>query len=256
MEILVILACICILLAILCPILSRVRQTGYQTKCAANMEQLGKAFQTYAQDWSDYWPCPGGLRGDYAYWTQTGPGGLNGYVKQRGFRSVWCCPLMPHWIGRYDPRSYSMNSYLREPADVEYPGCTCILKGIRSANIPRMNQTILLFEGLPLLVDYPEVSSVTVQTYTCVYIYRCCNWSGVKGYAAGITHTIDSGKPWHSMRSNYVMADGHLVNRTPGRKHAGLLSTHKEMFDWYVDKGKFENETWPYFRDKCHAPYE
>ena len=248
-EILVIFACLALLAAILFPLFSHVRQAGYQTKCASNMLQLTRAFQTYSQDWSDYWPSPGGIMGDFAYWSQTGSGGLSTYVKQRGYRSVWCCPLMPEWEGKYDPRSYSMNSYLREPADCEFPGCTGLFKGIRTSNIPKMNRTILLFEGLPLVPGWDE------RHPYYVYIYRCCNWTGVKGYYQKLTYTIDPARPWHGKRNNYVYTDGHLSARPPGRKTIGELSTHKEMYEWYVDKGRFETKLWPVWA-KQGAPYE
>lgn len=232
-EILVILACLAILAGILLPILAHVREAGFRTKCAANMQQLANAFQTYAQDWSDYWPCPGGLKGDYAYWHQSGQGGLTRYVKQKGYHSIWCCPKMPEWGSYYPPRTYCMNSYLREPEDCEYPTCTLIKKGIRTSNIRAMNSTVLLFEGVPLTVGWEENSYY-------VYIYRCCNWSRVKGFYPNILHTIDPGRPWHLRANNYVYCDGHLATRPPGRKTAGELSTYKEMREWYVDKTKFE----------------
>ena len=253
-EILIVVSCIAILLAILCALLTYVRQAGYRTRCASNMLQLASAFQTYQQDWSDYWPCPGGLMGDYAYWHQTGNGGLMQYVRQRDHHSVWCCPLMPDWKGRYDPRSYSMNSYLREPADVEYPTCVGITRGIRTSNISQMNRTVLLFEGLPLIPVWKDLPPCDTRTFY-VYIYRCCNWSGVKGYYPSLAYTIDPSHPWHGTKSNYIYADGHLCTRRPGRKTVGTLSTYKEMREWYVDKGKFEAITWPKNR-LAGAPYE
>lgn len=252
-EILLILAALAILAAILFPIFAQARRMGYQTKCAANLMQLAGAFQTYSQDWSDYWPCPGGLSGDHAYWSQTGSGGIQGYVKQRGHKSVFCCPLMPDWKSLYDPRSYCMNSYLREPADVEYyfnRDCTRILKGIRTSNIPRMSETILLFEGLPLKVNWENNPDY-------VYIYRCCNWTGAKGYSALMypQHTIDPGNPWHGRFSNYLYCDGHLRARAPGGYFPAVLSTHKEMYEWYVDKNRFETKLWPGWA-RAGAPYE
>jgi len=250
-EILVVVAVTAILAGILFPMFARVRLMGYQTKCAGNLRQLGLAFNTYSQDWSDYWPCPGGLVGDRAYWHQSGKGGLMGYVKQRGFKTIWCCPLTPEWKSYYPPRSYTMNSYLREPADREYPNCTSVLKGIRSSNIARMSNTILVFEGLPLRVGWENDPDY-------IYIYRCCNWTGAKGYSVLIypRYTFDPGKPWHGQYNNYLYCDGHLHARPPGR-YVGVnrLSTHKEMYEWYVDKGRFESQLWPLWH-KQGAPYE
>lgn len=256
MEILVAVACMAILAGILFPIFSRARRLAYQTKCASNLQQLAIAFHTYAQDWDDRWPAPGGLVGDRSYWSQTAPrGGINPYIKQRGNGSVFCCPLMPDWKSYYPPRTYTMNSYLREPADVEYDynhdgmGCTRILKGIRTPNIPKASATVLLFEGLPLKWGWENDADY-------IYIYRCCNWTGAKGYSAVIyrQHTMDPGSPWHGRFNNYVYCDGHLKARPPGKYYAPYLSTHKEMYEWYVDKGKLE-ENWT--RDwHRRAPYE
>lgn len=246
-EILLVLAGLAILAAILLPVLSRVRQAGYQAKCASNLMQLGAAFNTYSQDWDDYWPCPGGLVGDRSYWHQSGRGGLLGYVKQRGNKSIFCCPLMPDWKSYYDPRSYCMNSYLREPADVEYYTCTSILKGIRTPNIQQMSRTILLFEGLPLTVEWEKLGYY-------VYIYRCCNWTGVKGYYPKLAYTIDPANPWHGRFNNYLYTDGHLRARPPGTKPRNIYCSHKEMYEWYVDKVKFE-QRWAR-GDYPYAPYE
>jgi prepilin-type processing-associated H-X9-DG protein len=253
-EILVILACMALLAAILFPLFSHLRETAYRTKCASNMMQLTRAFQTYAQDWSDYWPCPGGRVGDYAYWHQTGNGGLESYVKQRDRKSVWCCPLMPEWKSIYDPRSYCMNSYLRNRIDIEYPTCCNpdkdLMTGIRASSIPEMDRTILLFEGLPLRVEWEGDPDY-------VYIYRCCNWTGVKGYSPLLypMYTIDPGRPWHGRVSNYVYTDGHLAARPPGSRTVGKLSTHKEMYEWYVDKDIFETVKWPVYA-RAGAAYE
>lgn len=160
---------------------------------------------------------------------------------------MWCCPLMPEWKSKYAPRSYTMNSYLREPADKEYSTCTSILKGIRVSDIGQSSKTILIFEGLPLTYAWEN------DPYY-VYIYRCCNWTGVKGYYSKVLHTIDPGSPWHGKYSNYLYCDGHLQARRPGRKTTGDLSTYKEMRQWYVDKAQFER-LWAAKWSKL-APYE
>ncbi len=254
-EIVVVLACLAILAAMLFPLLVYVRETADRTKCASNMRQLAQAFLSYAQDWTGRWPSPGGLMGDHGYWAQSGPGGLNPYVRQRGYGSAWCCPRMPEWNARYEPRSYSMNSYLREPADCEYPGCTGIMGGIRVSSIEQLDYTVLLFEGLPLIPTWQDVPAGAKPDPFYVYIYRCCNWTGVKGYYPKLAYTIDPAKPWHRRVNNYIMTDGHLVTRPPGRKTIGELSTYKEMYQWYVDKDRFQNKVWPKWK-ALGAPYE
>jgi len=237
-DLLIIFAVLAILAGILFPVLWRVRQLASQSQCASNLQQFSAAFTVYAQDWNSFWPCPGGKVGDWTYWAQSGNGGLQSYVRQRGNKSVWCCPLMPEWRSKYPVRSYSMNSYLRQPCDVEYirgspASCTNIIKGIDSNRIPQPNRTILLFEGVPLTVGWENNEDY-------VYIYRCCNWTGVRGYYDKLAYTIDPGRPWHGRRNNYLYSDGHLVSRPPGKYYPPGLSTYKEMYEWYVDKAHYE----------------
>ncbi len=229
-EILVVIGIIAILVAILLPLLSRSRQAAYSSGCFSNMKQLGHAYTMYAQDWDEWWPSPGGLTGNYAYWAQSGIGGLEIYIHQQGVKSIWCCPLLRSWNGQYDPRSYSMNSYLRKPADIEYPTSIRLLGGVNINDLEEPSYTILLFEGLHLAGGYEDQID---------YIYRCGNWTCVSGYADGISHTVNSGRPWHSPMNNYLYCDGHLKARAPGRRTVGLRSTWKEMREWYVSKEYF-----------------
>jgi prepilin-type N-terminal cleavage/methylation domain-containing protein len=243
-ELLVVIAALAILAALLLPIFTHARELSYRTRCAANLRQFAVAFSLYSSDWAGYWPCPGGLVGDKSYWSQTGSGGLNCYIRQQGLKSVWCCPVLPEWYGKYPPRSYSMNSYLRTPSDVEYPGCTSVLRGIQVCRVPLPAQTILLYEGVPQSADYSEKAHTEDGVY---YIYRCANWTWARGYYPKILHTINPGKPWHGTRNNYLYADMHVVARPPGRRTVGELSTYTEMREWYVDKIAFEqtfNKYW------------
>jgi len=231
-EILVAIAIIAILLAILLPLLFRSRGLSYRAMCLSNMRQLGDAFEMYADDYSGWWPSPGGLAGDYAYWSQTGAGGLESYVNQRGVGSVWCCPIIKQWHGRFPARTYSMNSYLRRPADIEYPTCLNFLCGINLNTIEEPDKTILLFEGITLQAYFQDQLD---------YLYRCANWTRVRGYYPNIAGTEDSGTPWHEPVNNYLFCDGHAKSRPPGKKTVGQLSTWYEMYEWYVSKEYFKS---------------
>jgi len=235
MELLVILAALAILAGILLPMLGRSRELSYRAQCASNMKQLSNAFTLYANDWSDFWPGPGGLYGNWTYWSQSSNGGLESYVKQRGLRTVWCCPLTPEWHGQFPPRSYSMNSYLRTPSDNEYPGCLSFLCGINWCKIPSPSRTILLFEGMPLTDGQRERLD---------YLYRCANWTKVRGFQDNVAFTIEPGKPWHGKMNNYLYCDGHIAARRPGRWTSASLSTGREMYQWYVDKNYYMNDLW------------
>ncbi|MCE5199840.1 prepilin-type N-terminal cleavage/methylation domain-containing protein [bacterium] len=242
-ELLLVMALIAILAAIILPIITRAKGMSYQAKCASNLRQFGMAFSMYSHDWDEYLPGPGGLSGDRTYWSQSGSGGLQGYVKQRGVGSIWTCPLLTEWDGQFPARSYSMNSYLRTvigynyakdieyPTCVEYPTCLSCQQGIRTDRIQMPGKTILLFEGIPLTGGFEDKLD---------YLYRCANWSRVRGYIDKIVNTIQPGKPWHGRNNNYLYCDGHVIARPPGRKTTGVLSTQSEMFEWYVDKARYQ----------------
>jgi len=225
-----------VLASILFPLFGRVRALPCRVKCASNLRQIGLAFSLYAQDWNGWWPSPGGLVGDRVYWSQSGKGGLTPYLPERGIGSVWCCPLLTEWHGKYPPRSYSMNSYLRDVPDMEFPDCIRRTLGIRTGVIQSPNNTILIFEGVPRSREFQDDAYTEDQTY---YIYRCANWTWVRGYTGKINHTVDPGKPWHDRLNNYLYCDGHVLSRAPGKKTTGSLSTYAEMGEWYVDKKRF-----------------
>ena len=137
-----------------------------------------------------------------------------------------------------------MNSYLRTcrsssnpglvVADMEYPGCVGYLCGINVSRIREPRATILLFEGIPRTREFEDVAYSEDQIF---YIYRCANWTWVRGYPDKVGHTIQPEKPWHGRFNNYLYCDGHVIARTPGRKTTGSLSIYSEMYEWYVDKG-------------------
>ena len=227
----VVIAIISLLAAIILAVLSQAREKAHQSQCISNLHQLGTAFGLYADDYDETWPSPGGLAGDYNYWSQSGDGGLESYVKQSGVGSVWCCPNQKQWHGRFKARTYTMNSYLRSPADVEYPTSINILGGISLSEIQEPTDTVLLFEGNPLKSNYIDTNYY--------YIYRCANWSWVKGYSDTNALADRPGLPWHNTVNNYLYCDGHTKARQPGKKTQGTLSTYDEMYEWYVNKSDF-----------------
>jgi len=235
-ELLVVVAVLCLLAAMLFPIFSGARAASCQTVCKNNLRQLGTAFAMYSEDFGGYWPCPGGLVGDRGYWSQSSRGGIQRYVRQRGLKSVWCCPLLDQWQGKYPARSYCMNSYLRDPPDAEYPTCVGIVRGVDTYRITQRHRTILLFEGVPLSGGWQDQAYSEDQIY---YIYRCANWTWARGYYNKINHTIDPGHPWHGRVNNYLFTDCHIAARPPARYAGKLESTYEEMYQWYVDKAAF-----------------
>jgi len=244
-EVLVVIAALAILAAILLPLFTQARDASYRVQCASNLRQLAGAFYYYAIDWNGYWPSPGGLVGDRSYWSQSGNGGLYPYIKQRGLRSVWCCPLLREWHGQFPARSYSMNSYLRTcrsssypgmvVADMEYTDCIKYLCGINVSAIGEPRATILLYEGIPRTREFEDVAYTEDQIF---YIYRCANWTWARGYY-NYKHAIDPDRPWHGRSNNYLYCDGHIVLRPPDRYSGKPAASYDEMYQWYVDKVRF-----------------
>lgn len=239
-EVIVAISMIALLAAMLFPVLNQTKNTSLNAQCINNLRQLSEAFTLYEREWNGEWPNPGGQLGDWGYWSQTNPGGgLNPYIRKSGAHSVWCCPLMPDWKSKYPPRSYTMNSYLRYVPDIEYPYSIVLdkrlMRGISMYRIQVPSKTILLFEGLPLMAGWENSADY-------IYIYRCCNWTGVKGYSDKVySDSFQPGRPWHGKNNNYLYCDGHVVARPPGLRSFAMLSTYKEMSEWYVDKAYCRN---------------
>ncbi|MEN6372590.1 MAG: type II secretion system protein [Armatimonadota bacterium] len=230
-ELLIVIVVIAILAGILMPVMISTKQAARKSKCASNLQQLGRAFSLYVSDWSGAYPSPGGVVGDYNYWAQSGKGGLVNYVGSNGgLNTVWCCPELPRWESRYSARTYCMNSYLREPPDVSYPQCIGIFDGCRESKIEAPRKTILLFEGMPVTKDWPEGQD---------YIFRCGDWECVRGWALREMprqHTMNSWKSWHGEKNNYLYCDGHIQsfkpNKYPNRPPFSIQN------EWWVEKSK------------------
>jgi prepilin-type N-terminal cleavage/methylation domain-containing protein len=132
-ELLVVIAIIAILAAILFPVFAQVREKARQTSCSSNMKQLGLAFVQYAQDYDETFPATSNSNSAWDYVDNYGNSPvLDPYLKNRGqtLTSVWNCPdatLIP--VGgpfakgtsnyfRNFPRSFTMNTFLRNPDSV------------------------------------------------------------------------------------------------------------------------------------------
>lgn len=218
-----------ILSGILLPLFLQCKRQARKNQCVSNLHQLGKAFSLYLSDWNGIYPSPGGKIGDSNYWNQSGNGGIVGYLKSSGgIGTVWCCPELTEWQGKYAARTYSMNSYLRNPPDVDYPSSCSIFKGCPEVFIEDTRRTILLYEGMPVTQMWPEGMD---------YIYRCGNWTCVRGWYTlkmPCLHTLNSWKPWHQGQNNYLYIDGHVrsfkPNKYPNRPPFDITN------EWWVRK--------------------
>lgn len=227
-ELLVVIAIIAILAGILFPVFASARTTSRKSVCQSNLKQLYGAFQLYADDWDGTLPCPGGLPGDLSYWAQEN-GGIEKYLgcQDLGSKSVYCCPSYTGvWKSRWSPRTYTMNSFLREPPDVYYPHSLAYLDGISFTGIDAPSRTILLFEGIPA----DDTNNLGEG-----YVYRCGDWTCVRGYypkARRYWQLAD--RPWHGIRNNYLMCDGHVISMAPEKYPHFSGPTCERDNLWYV----------------------
>ncbi|MBC8469595.1 MAG: prepilin-type N-terminal cleavage/methylation domain-containing protein [Planctomycetes bacterium] len=80
-ELLVVIAIIALLMGILMPALSRVRQIAFRMVCGTNLSGIGKAMLIYANDYEDEFPRAGGRN---SKWGGT-LGGANGWMQDNRF---------------------------------------------------------------------------------------------------------------------------------------------------------------------------
>lgn len=228
-ELLVVIAIIAILAGMLFPAFTMARKSARNVSCQSNLKQLYSAFLMYAQDWDDIFPCPGGLPGDNTYWAQE-KGGLDLYLKNQdmGGKSVYCCPAYEgNWRSKWSQRTYTMNSFLRFPADIPYPAANQYVQGIACTHVISPGRTILLFEGIPA-----DSSSANGEGY----VYRCGDWTTVRGYhTRPRPHFQLADRPWHGKKNNYLMCDGHIMSMEPEKYPFGGPRTPQENL-WYAFK--------------------
>jgi prepilin-type N-terminal cleavage/methylation domain-containing protein/prepilin-type processing-associated H-X9-DG protein len=238
-ELLVVIAIIAVLAGVMFPVFASVRASGRKASCQSNLKQLYSTFMMYADDWDGTLPCPGGRIGGRSYWAQE-KDGIEKYLKCQGLglKSVYCCPSYTgDWREkRYSPRTYGMNSYLREPCDIEYPACLDVYKGIALTNIFTPAGTILLYEGNPSSGTGYDQSDPD-SGYGEGYVPRCGEWGQVAGYYPYKQKAYQmSDSTWHRGRNNYLMCDGHILSRAPERYPGFRGPTSEANNMWYANK--------------------
>lgn len=92
-EMLVVVAIICVLAALLMPALQNAIATSRQAACTNNLRQAGIAINSYADDWHGHYPLSG--RGCAVFWTSYASGATGG--SQYADRKALCCPANPYY---------------------------------------------------------------------------------------------------------------------------------------------------------------
>ncbi|MBC8142234.1 MAG: DUF1559 domain-containing protein [Armatimonadetes bacterium] len=237
-ELLVVIAIIAILAAILFPVFAQARESSYKTTCGSNLRQLGIAFQMYAVDFDDLFPCPGGgtalistSSGPATGWIQGNADGSNGgiypYVKSNDRRSaknnMYSCPSAEDYTGTNTPpldaqRSFIMNDYLRQyhpgtfvtnvavPTPQQPDGYAT---GISTSATPETTSLILLYEGTQRTLS--TTAGGTNRNGAPLH-RRTMGVSSRTPYTIGFPVGLHSGRTV----ANFLFADGHVKAMKPG----------------------------------------
>jgi prepilin-type processing-associated H-X9-DG protein len=209
------------------------RARARQAQCQSNLRQLGHAFHLYMDDWDGTLPSPGGLFGERSYWDQGSDAGLDEYLRNRtGVGSVWVCPELDlsTWDSQWEPRSYSMNTFLRDPPDTEpYTEAIKIIDGLALGAVPAPAATILLFEGTQSIANNASTGRG--------YVFRNGDWTLERGYwRVPQDDFFLAHRPWHGAVNNTLFVDGHVKARTPDPREPDRPDSTHDL--WHVKKDR------------------
>ncbi len=113
-ELLVVIGIIAVLIAILLPVLGKVKEQGNRIKCASNLRQLGTSTMMYLDDNKQFypWPAVGVAPEDWIYWHAGRDRNQGRLVKYQGRvfnENLYRCPSDQNWAKRPYPYSYTIN---------------------------------------------------------------------------------------------------------------------------------------------------
>jgi len=113
-ELLVVIGIIAILIAILLPVLNKVKEQANRVKCASNLRQLGASTMMYLDENKQFYPAPGVdvLTEDWIYWQAGRDRNQGRLVKYQGKffnENLYRCPTDQNWKNRAYQYSYSIN---------------------------------------------------------------------------------------------------------------------------------------------------
>jgi len=185
-EILIVLAIIAILAAILLPVFAQARESARRATCAANLHQIGLAFQLYVADNNRFYP-PDGTYGP-------------------SFKCSWADRFYPRYIkteetfncpSREEQEFHSEcvagpttagNEQAEHRGSYDLVGYSPTLKVLHEVRMRHPESTILALDGTGTAVNSSANLKRTMQEL----------------------RADDAMKPWHGEGNNHLFADGHV----------------------------------------------
>lgn len=173
-EIVLVAAIMAILVAILVPVVSRVRQSGWATDSIVRIRGLGQHLSTYSTDYRDAYPYM-----DAGQWVPVG-GRMQFEPSHWSVRHLWPGLVFPQLAevdrldelqspgnhGRNEPRSipsdyaYSL-SFVADPSlwDLDKAASATMLRAVRVGDVQTPARKVLLYEAIPRYIPRPVATN-------------------------------------------------------------------------------------------------
>lgn len=207
-ELLVLVALLALLLALLAPVFSLIREKALATYCRSNLQQIGKALQQYLQDWDETFP-----RGLYSspppafdsgrQEVKTWKDALFPYLLSR---EVFLCLSNPIGWGKVGDYWKSLGAYGFEGEGANSPGdSTGRFPVSYSANSYLFRVESYVHSGEITLADLPETSDVIALGET-----RLGEVGGAGPYFGPWAGTERGLVHHHNKYINYLLLDGRV----------------------------------------------
>ena len=226
-EILVIIAIICLLAAILFPVFNRVRERARQSTCMSNERQMGLALMQYVQDNDDTYPY--GYSQNMAVDWKTA---ITPYTKSS---QVSLCPSNPNRKLNYSYTGNTCNGYSwstsvsRRNGVMGYQDTWGIMLPAKLAEMASPSDLIVVLET--------NWKDGTLQPAN----YYFNNANGPSGPYQSVA--LFAG---HFGRTNYVFADGHVKALTTRQTLTAAEGGSSTLNMWRRDGRAFTNNgAWP-----------
>jgi prepilin-type N-terminal cleavage/methylation domain-containing protein/prepilin-type processing-associated H-X9-DG protein len=249
-ELLVVIGIIAILISILMPALTKVRNQALSVSCANNMRQIYQVCLMFATDNKGYLPSPSipvepatnADVGKYRIWAtptsgewgiaDTSAGAIATYIPgEQARRDLIMCPGDngevtqgggPAQTGDKRNMSYSFNAQIMDPTDSRRGG-TGIKPGVRLNTVARSAERIMIYEEIAPNDAWCLMFDISADNMTIGQFWRgddlpSGRHAGQK-FLNGIRNTSVGSPEWFKWakigKGNFVFFDGHAQTLSP-----------------------------------------